>query len=265
MSEDFLKKIVEHKRKVNEDKKEFFKQIRTTLEKSDYHPYHLFKRIISTPDKTNLIAEIKKASPSKGIIREDFDVVDVAKAYSTNGAAAISVLTEEKFFQGKPEFIKAVSNYCSVPILMKDFVIDAGQIYEARYQGASAILLIAAILDDIKLMNFMEIAESLDIDCLIEVHDKHELKRVINIDAQIIGVNNRDLKTFEVDLGVSEGLLPKIPSHIVKVAESGIKTYDDVKRLKSAGANALLVGETFMSEKDIGHKVKELLGEDSEN
>ncbi|MBZ0165312.1 MAG: indole-3-glycerol phosphate synthase TrpC, partial [Candidatus Omnitrophica bacterium] len=207
------------------------------------------------------IAEIKKASPSLGVIREDFDLLQIAEIYREHHAAAISVLTEDKYFLGKPAYVKKVSEYVRLPVLMKDFFIDENQIYEALVHGASAILLIAAILDDTEMKTLMRKAEELDIDCLVEVHDEQELERVLGLGAQIIGINNRNLHTFEVTLETCRQLIPKIPSGKIIVAESGIKTHDDIRELHELGAHAALIGETFMRAADIGQKISDVMGE----
>ncbi len=261
MTKDFLSDIIAHKKQINFEKREFFHSITTTLSQSTYGRYRLFAQQISRPGRINLIAEIKKASPSKGLIREDFDVITIAKIYTAHHAAAISVLTEDKYFLGKPAYLKKVSDDFDVPTLMKDFVIEAGQIYEARYQGASAVLLIVAILEQTQLKEFIRLAASLDLDALVEVHDERELERALEAGAEVIGINNRNLRTFDVDLAVSERLIPQIPKGKVIVAESGIGTHADVERLKEAGAHAVLIGEIFMRAQDIGAKIKEVMGD----
>ena len=259
MKATFLKDIVEHKEKVNAEKSAFFQQIKEKISQTTYDRYSLFKKQISRNNQINLIAEIKKASPSKGLIRENFDVLDIARTYVKNKAAAISVLTEDKYFLGNPLFIKKVADNCDVPVLTKDFIIDEGQIFEAQLNGASAVLLIVAILDNDTLTRFIQTAASLDLDALVEIHNKEELKRAVACGAEIIGVNNRDLRTFEVNMKTAEDLIPQIPEGIITVAESGIKSFDDVKRLKECGVNAVLIGETFMREADIGAKIREIM------
>lgn len=260
MSNNFLEQIVAHKKELNASKKEYFRMIREKLEKSQYNRYHLFRNAIRGREELSLIAEIKKASPSKGVIREDFDVVKIAREYSDHHAAALSILTEEKYFLGKPGYVKTVSDQFQLPILMKDFFIEENQIYEALVNGASAILLIVAILNDNELQRMMTTASSLDLDCLVEVHTNQELDRALNLGAQIIGINNRDLHTFEVSLETSRKLIPKIPSHKIVVAESGMATNADIKEMKILGADAVLIGETFMRESQIGSKIDEVMG-----
>jgi len=260
MLPDYLEKIITHKKVLLARKKDFYVNLETNMGKARLTRYHIFKEKISQPGQVNLIAEIKKASPSKGLIRDDFDVLKIADAYVKNGAAAISILTEDKYFLGKPAYVKKVTDQFAIPALTKDFIIDRAQIYEAFLCGASAVLLIVAILDDQKLKFLMSEANRLDMDCLVEVHDEEELKRALDCGADIIGVNNRNLRTFVVDLKVSETLLPQIPSSKIRVAESGITTHADVVKLQELGVNAVLIGETFMRATDIGAKVREVMG-----
>ncbi|MBU0468740.1 MAG: indole-3-glycerol phosphate synthase TrpC [Candidatus Omnitrophica bacterium] len=259
MSEKFLEEILAYKKELVKSRQAAYAIIKEKLKASEYTRYEIFKKKISEPGRINLIAEIKKASPSKGLIRKDFNCLEIAKAYQENGACAISVLTEDKYFLGDMRYLGDVANNTSVPVLQKDFFVDEGQIYEARVHGASAILLIVAALDDETLKRFIELASSLDIDCLVEVHNEDELARALFADAEIIGINNRNLKTFEVDLGVSERLIGKIPSEKVIVVESGIKTHEDINKFYKLGANAVLIGETFMKEQDIGKKIQEVI------
>ncbi|HBG60390.1 MAG: hypothetical protein A2Y03_00405 [Omnitrophica WOR_2 bacterium GWF2_38_59] len=259
MSEKFLEEILAYKKELVKSRQAAYEIIKEKLKGSEYTHYEIFKKKISEPGKLNLIAEIKKASPSKGVIRKDFNCLEIAKAYQENGAAAISVLTEDKYFLGDMRYLEDVSNNTNVPVLQKDFFVDEGQIYEARVHGASAILLIVAALDDDTLRRFIELASRLDIDCLVEIHNEKELARALFADAEIIGINNRDLKTFDVDLGISERLIGKIPREKVIVVESGIKTHEDINKIYKLGANAVLIGETFMREQDIGKKIQEVI------
>lgn len=210
-----------------------------------------------------LIAEVKKASPSAGIIRADFEPVKIAKEYEAAGASCLSVLTDEKFFQGSPEFLKAIRKAVNLPLLRKDFIIDERQILEAAEWGADCILLIVSILDDNRLKRFREIAEGAGLAALVEVHDEEELQRALATGATFIGVNNRDLKVFKVDLATTERLAQQISglkTERLLVAESGIHKRADVERLQKCGAQAILVGESLMREKDIQAKAAELLG-----
>ncbi|MFA5059866.1 MAG: indole-3-glycerol phosphate synthase TrpC [Candidatus Omnitrophota bacterium] len=259
MPNDFLKQIIEYKQSLLKEKKAFYETLKNKIRKEKLSRYCIFKKAISAPGQVNLIAEIKKASPSKGIIRPNFDCLQLAKVYVKNGAAALSILTEDKFFLGKIPYLRQVSENLSVPVLTKDFIIDEVQIYEAFYFGTSAILLIVAILDDKQLRNLMNVAADLDLDCLVEIHNEKELNRALKAKAEIIGVNNRNLRTFEVDLKVSEKLIPQIPKDKVIVAESGIKAHQEIKVLEKLGAHAVLIGETFLREADVAAKVKEVM------
>lgn len=209
-----------------------------------------------------LIAEVKKASPSRGVIRHDFDPVEIARVYATNGASAISVLTENKYFQGSLNYLKAIDNALGnsrPPLLRKDFIVDPYQVFEARSCGADAILLIAAILDKEKLAGLLKLSHGLGMKCLVEVHNEAEVDVALRAGAQIIGINNRDLKSFSTDINVTKRLRPLIPADNIVVSESGIKGRDDVERLQSWGVNAVLVGEFLMSAPDIAARMRELL------
>ncbi|MBL69845.1 MAG: indole-3-glycerol phosphate synthase [Verrucomicrobiales bacterium] len=209
-----------------------------------------------------LIAEVKKASPSAGIIREDFDPVTIAKEYEAAGASCLSVLTDSHYFKGSLEYLRAIRAVVELPLLRKDFVIDERQIEEAVDWGADAVLLIVAILDDARLARFHDLATGAGLAALVEVHDAEELSRALAVDAELIGVNNRNLKDFTVDLGTTEVLAAELEGWDgLLVAESGIHTRADVSRLKDCGAGAILVGESLMREADLKAKVAELLGE----
>ena len=211
-----------------------------------------------------LIAELKKASPSAGVICPDFEPVRIAKEYEAAGANCLSVLTDEKFFQGSLSYLKQIRQAVKLPLLRKDFIIDERQILEAIEWGADAILLIVAILPDADLKHFHSLAKAAGLDVLVEVHDEAELERALALEAELIGVNNRDLKTFKVDLGTTERLakraLANSDSPPLLVAESGIHTRADVERLARCGAKGILVGESLMRGSDIGSKVRALLG-----
>lgn len=209
-------------------------------------------------NRCSLIAEIKTASPSKGVIRDDVDIEDIARIYSANGAACISVLTDEKYFMGSLDRLSRIRNVTDLPLLRKDFIIDVYQIFEARYAGADAILLIAACLNDTEIKDFIEVAALLDMDCLVEVHDEIEMNRMGNLNIIIIGINNRDLNTFTTDISVTGRLAEYAPENALLVSESGINNAQDVQVVSSMGAHAVLVGEALMREKDIGRKVREL-------
>jgi indole-3-glycerol phosphate synthase len=207
-----------------------------------------------------LIAEVKKASPSAGIICKDFDPVKIAKEYEAAGASCLSVLTDEKFFQGSLDYLRQIRAAVKIPLLRKDFIIDERQILEAIEWGADAILLIVAILTDEQLQKFHSLAIEAGLAVLVEVHDEVELDRAQKISPALIGVNNRDLKTFKVDLATTEKLAKKIGAEKILVAESGIHSRADVERLKKCGAKAILVGESLMKNGDIKTKVRELIG-----
>jgi indole-3-glycerol phosphate synthase len=208
---------------------------------------------------TNIIAEIKKASPSKGLICKDFEPVLIAKAYKEGGASAISVLTEEDFFQGSLEILKKVRVAVDLPILRKDFIIDPYQIYEAAFVGADAFLLIAALLETEEMIELAALGEELGLDSLVEIHTEQELEKVLNSKLKIIGVNNRNLKTFTVNLDTSINLASLMPQEAIWVSESGINTALDIEKLKKAGYKAFLVGEQLMRSSDPKMALLELL------
>lgn len=207
-----------------------------------------------------LIAEVKKASPSKGMIREDFDLPQIISLYDKKDVAAISVLTEERFFQGKLDYLKEARKRTSKPLLRKDFIIDEYQVYEARVNGADAILLIAAALKKQQLINLMSLATECSLDSLVEVHDHKELDTALLCSAEIIGINNRSLKTLDINLKTTFDLIKDIPDDKIVVSESGINTRADVEALESAGADSILVGTAIMKARDIAAKIDELTG-----
>ncbi|MFP4473491.1 MAG: indole-3-glycerol phosphate synthase TrpC [Candidatus Omnitrophota bacterium] len=259
-SASFLEKIVAEKKKKIAARRLFLENIRRNTETAELSYYGLFKSRLQGQDGIRLIAEIKRASPSQGVIREEFGVSQLARIYRESGAAALSVLTEQTFFLGRPDYIRLAAEF-GLPVLAKDFFIDPLQIYEVYSYGAKAILLIAAVLTDEQINVFRGIARRLDMDCLVEVHTQQELDRVLNCGVDMIGVNNRDLRTFEIDFDAGERLLRQIPKECVRVIESGIRSHDDVLRFQDAGAQAVLIGETFMRAADVGARVKEIMGE----
>ena len=208
----------------------------------------------------NIISEVKKASPSKGLICEDFDPVQIAAEYERGGASAISVLTDEKFFQGRLSYLDDIASRVQKPLLRKDFIIDAYQIYEAKLHSASAILLIAVSLDTLQIKDFIMLAHLLDLDVLVEVHNYEELEKALKTPARIIGVNNRDLKTFNVNLRTSHDLVKEIPDDKIKVSESGIFSFQDIVSLRVSGFDAFLIGESLMKQKDRVLALKKLRG-----
>lgn len=226
----------------------------------DAPPVRDFAGALAGADGIGLIAEIKKASPSAGIIREDFDAVKIGTTYEVHGAHCLSVLTDEPFFQGKLQYLTEVRRAVGIPVLRKDFLIDPYQVLEARTAGADCVLLIAECLDDDRLRELYEDAAELGMDSLIELYDPDNLDRVLQLEPRLIGVNNRNLKTFVTELDHSLSLLDRIPEGTLFVSESGIRTRDDVERLQSAGVDAILVGESLMRSPDVGRAVDELLG-----
>ena len=208
-----------------------------------------------------VIAELKRASPSRGVIRRDFDPSRIAAGYERGGAAALSVLTDRDFFQGAPDHLRAARAATALPALRKDFLIDPWQVHEARAMGADCVLLIVAALDDVLLRELAELAGELGLDTLVEVHDEAELDRALRVPAPLIGINNRDLRTFETSLATTERLAPRIPADRRTVTESGIASREDVAGLRAHGVHAFLVGEAFMSAPDPGERLAALFGD----
>jgi len=228
------------------------------LERNDFRSFR--KAIDRGPEALGLIAEVKKASPSAGVIAESFDPVEIAKRYESAGANAISVLTDEPFFQGRLSDMTQVRAAVGLPVLRKDFILDEAQIYEAVCAGADAILLIVAALEQKDLERLLAVAADFQLDALVEVHTLEELDRALETEARIIGINNRNLATFEVDLATTEALSDQVPEDVILVSESGIKTRDDTRRVLECGCNAILVGETLMRAGDVHAAVAELVG-----
>ncbi|MEX0866329.1 MAG: indole-3-glycerol phosphate synthase TrpC [Pirellulales bacterium] len=219
-----------------------------------------FFTALAAPDGVSLIAEVKKASPSAGVIRDDFDPVEIARLYEAHGAACISVLTDESFFQGKLEYLARIRAQVAIPLLRKDFVLDGYQLLEARAAGADAVMLIAECLDDCNLRKLFNETVELGMTPLVELYEPQNLARVLDAGATLIGVNNRDLRSFTTDLEHTIRLRRQIPDECVVVGESGIRTAADVQRLHAAGVDAMLVGETLMRQPDVGAAVDALLG-----
>lgn len=209
--------------------------------------------------ETAIIAEIKKASPSKGLIREDFEPKKIAKEYEEGGATCLSILTDEPFFQGKLEYLDSVRSSCELPILRKDFMIDLYQIYETKAYGGDCILLIVAALDTVQLKDFSQLARELNLDILIEVHSEEELNEALSINSKLIGINNRDLTTFEVDKNLAIKLARQIPKDVIVVSESGISSREDILSSKEQGIHSFLIGESFMRKPNPGKALKDIL------
>lgn len=245
-----------------EQKKETLKELKKTISISFLEDNIKHTKIPPSFYKTmakpglSIIGEVKKASPSKGIIKEDFNPIEIAKEYE-NCVDAVSVLTEEKFFLGSAKFLKKIHKEISLPLLRKDFIIDPIQIYEARALGASCVLLIAAILDDSQLREFINLSHSLYMDALIEVHDQHELERVLKTNGEIIGINNRNLKDFTIDIQTTINLRKEIPKDKIVISESGIFSKEEIFKLKKSDIHGILVGESFMKSENIKEKAEE--------
>jgi indole-3-glycerol phosphate synthase len=256
-----LQKIVENKREEVARQKEILPlgELRQML--SDRPPTCDFAGAIRSRGCA-VIAEVKRSSPSKGRIREDFNPVEIAGIYEDNGASAISILTERKFFEGNAAYLPQIRKAVGLPLLRKDFIIDTYQINETRVLGADALLLIARLLEAGELRDFIGLASELGLAALVEVHNEADVEKAVSSGTRIVGINNRDLATFRTDLDVSIRLARRIPKGITVVSESGINCRGDVERLMSAGIHAVLVGESLMREKDIGKKLRELLGKD---
>jgi len=215
------------------------------------------------PSSVRIIAEVKKASPSKGILCQQFDPVAIARAYRDGGAAAVSVLTEKNYFQGSIEYLRAIKDAIALPVLRKDFIFDPYQLYESRAYGADAVLLIAGMLSEELLAELLQLSRALSLCHLVEVHDRTDLQKALAAGAEIIGINNRDLKTFVTDIRTTIDLMPAIPEDKIVVSESGISSRQDLEQLAAAGVDAFLIGETLMKEKNPGIKLRELIGQEN--
>ena len=246
------KERLEESKKIKplEELKEEVQQMETTME-------FPFKKALGG-DEISIIAEVKRASPSKGLIAEDFDYVAIAKEYEDAGASAISVLTEPYFFKGSNDYLKEISENVSIPILRKDFIIDEYMIWEAKLLGASCVLLIVSILSIVELKKFLDLAHDLGLSAIVETHDGNEIRTAMNVGAEIIGVNNRNLQDFTVDIENSIGLRRCVSGDVIFISESGIKTPEDVRRLKENDVDAVLIGETLMKCDDKKAMISEL-------
>lgn len=260
--ENLLTQIVENKKiELREDRLKLpLTEIKARLR--DVASVRNFSEAISVPKgkSLNLIAEIKKRSPLKGTLIEELKVTTLSKKYEEGGAAAISVITEKKFFEGSPEYISLAKGASNLPVLRKDFLIDEYHIYEARYLGADALLLIAAILEPTVLSDFIALTSELGMSSLVEVHSEKELEKALKAEANIIGINNRNLRTFKVDVNTTFRIMKEIPDGKIVVSESGIYSRDDITRLADAGVHAALVGEAIITSGNVVKKIKELIG-----
>lgn len=259
-----LDEIVASKRREVDDARRRMPIDELEIQASQAPPVRDFREALEGPGPIRLIAEVKKASPSAGVIRPNFDPVGIARTYQAHGADCLSVLTDAPFFQGHLSYLARVRASVAIPILRKDFLIDEYQVVEARMAGADAVLLIAEILDDAQLSSLLARARSLGMTALVELHDEANLDRVLAAGADLVGINNRDLSRFETDLELTFRLRPRVPEGVLLVSESGIRTRADVERLEAAGVDAILVGESLMRAPDIGRAVEELLGFPSE-
>ncbi|MGA1876459.1 MAG: indole-3-glycerol phosphate synthase TrpC [bacterium] len=226
----------------------------------DLPPVLDFQKALQGATRISIIAEIKKASPSRGIIRRDFDPLQIARCYEREGAAALSILTDRKFFQGDLRYLQQVRQVSNLPLLRKDFIVDAYQIYEARLAGADAVLLIADALSESELIDLYGLAKDLGLHVLLEIHDQKELDKILSTGSPIVGINNRNLKTFQVDLAVTARLISLIPEDRLVVSESGIYQADQLRWLRGLGVAAVLVGEALMAREDISQAFRELRG-----
>ncbi|PLX98609.1 MAG: indole-3-glycerol phosphate synthase TrpC [Desulfuromonas sp.] len=262
---DILQQIVAHKHEEVAAAKEALPLARLEANLTQIEdPTRGFIRALRTrvaSGRTAMITEVKKGSPSKGVIREDFDPLQIAQTYEQHGASCLSVLTDEKYFLGHLRNLQLIRKAVKLPLLRKDFICDPYQIVEARVAGADAVLLIAAMLDAEQIHRFAALAADLQLDVLLEVHDEAELEVALESDIELIGINNRNLRTFVTDLGTTERLMQRIPEDRFVVSESGVNSRADIERLQTAGARAFLVGESLMREADIGAKLDELVGD----
>ena len=258
--EEVLKQIVAKKSEQLVQRKQEFSEesLRAKIETLD--PPRPFAKSINKPRFISLIAEIKKASPSRGIIRQDFNPCEIAMIYKESGVQAISVLTCQDYFLGDINYIGQINSIVNLPILRKDFIIQPYQIYESRAFGCDALLLISQLLSQDTLSEFIDLAKSLGLDCLVEVHTEKDLKKALKVKATLIGINNRNLKTLQIDFKTTERLYPLIPKERQVVVESGIKSYQDILFLKVLGVGAVLIGEAFMETSDIKAKIRQIMG-----
>ncbi len=255
-----LDEIIQNK-KLEIEKAKNVLPIRTLLSSINFLPTKSsFSNAISRPGKISLIAELKKKSPSAGTIFNYYNPLKIAGEYIRSGARALSILTDDKYFGGSLEDIAIVKSRNNISVLRKDFIIDKYQVFESKYHGADAILLIARILDEKELETFLYLTREIGLDALVEVHNEEEAKRAVNVGADIIGINNRNLDTLEVNLKITEKIINVLPKNVTIVSESGIKTHDDMEYLQKLGVNAVLIGESFLKSGNIPSKVTEIMG-----
>jgi indole-3-glycerol phosphate synthase len=261
MAQDLLKEIVRKKKERLQSVKQGLTEKDLKERMANLGPTRPFLESINKNKSISLIAEVKKKSPSGGVLREDFDAVGISRIYKQAGAAAVSVITEEDFFAGDISYLRQIRQSIDLPLLRKDFIFEDYQIYESRFFGADALLLIADILTQEKIKDLINLAHSLDMDCLVEVHTQKDLKKVLRLkEVELIGLNNRDLHTLEVDMSTTQRLFPLIPKDKIVVVESGISSYQEVLFLKILGARAVLIGEAFMRADNIQDKIQQLMG-----
>ena len=253
-----LREIIRTKTETIAAKKNTASLNRLKAEALNISPRRGFKKALERKGQINIIAEIKKATPSLGVISENFDPAKLAKEYTSGGAAAISVLTEEKYFLGELSHLEKAREHTGLPILRKDFIVDEFQVYEGAVAGADAVLLITAILELPRLKELIEVAKGLGLDSLVEVHSEADLEKALTAGSDIIGINNRDLNNFKIELETTKKLFGRVPKDKIVVAESGIKTPDDIKLLSEIGMNNFLIGNALMTSKNIIHTLKTL-------
>lgn len=253
--------IIQRRKDVEELKARFpLTRIRQAVQHQKGTIPRSFQKAVSNHKKINLVCELKKASPSEGLLREDFQPLRIASYFEHAGAAAISVLTEPHFFKGRPSYLKTIRQVTSLPLLRKDFILDSYQVYESKLLEADAFLLIATILTESELRHLIGLGKELGMDALVEVHNEEDLKKALNAGAQIIGINNRDLRTFETDPYRAKKMLPHIPKTIPVIIESGLKTHDQILSYKSVGVHSFLIGTTLMRSGNIIETIQSLLG-----
>lgn len=256
---DFLKEVVLEKHKAIKETKRRYPEEELRLKLEEPRIWRSFKANISQPGKLNIIAEIKMTSPSQGLLREDFDLLHIARLYQNAGASAISILTEEKYFSGKIAYLKQARKISELPILRKDFIFEPYQLYESKFFGADAVLLITELLKDGRLSEFLALAKRLELDCLVEVNNLDDLKYALDQGAEIIGLNSRNLHTLEIDKDLAAALSKHIPKDRIVVAESAIKTHRDYLKYQKLKCNALLIGSALMKAEDIKKKFSDIV------